>query len=91
MEIDEEDRDKTAFTSHRGPNRLIRMPIGVRNAPGTFQRIMDVILSSIKWQFIFVYLDNIVIFSKSPEQYRGLTRKVLTIFENAGVTLKLKK
>lgn len=38
------------------------------NASGTIQRTIDVNLSIVKWQFSLVYLDNIVTFSKTPQQ-----------------------
>lgn len=37
-------RDKTALTSHHGIFSFFRMPFGLKNAPGSFQRAMDVIL-----------------------------------------------
>jgi hypothetical protein len=38
------DRDKTTFTSHYGTYRFLRLPFGLRNAPATFQRAIDIIL-----------------------------------------------
>ena len=57
-----EDRDKTAFFSHCGLFRWLRMPFGLKNAPGTFQRAANVILAGVKWQFALVYLDDIIIY-----------------------------
>jgi hypothetical protein len=45
-----EDRDKTTFTSHYGIYRFLRLPFGLRNAPVTFQRAIDIILSGVKWK-----------------------------------------
>jgi Reverse transcriptase (RNA-dependent DNA polymerase) len=45
-----DDRDKTTLTCHVGTFRFKRMPFGLRNAPSTFQRVMDVIISGIRWQ-----------------------------------------
>uniref|UniRef100_H3G6Y4 Reverse transcriptase domain-containing protein n=1 Tax=Phytophthora ramorum TaxID=164328 RepID=H3G6Y4_PHYRM len=39
-----EDRDKTAFVTRQGLFRFVRMPFGLANAPGTFQRMMDAVL-----------------------------------------------
>lgn len=52
---------------------------------------MDVILSSAKWQSALVYLDDIVIFSKSVEEHMQHARKVLTLPRDTGVTLKTQK
>ncbi len=47
--IDPSNRDKTTFKSHFGTYRFVRMPFGVRNAPATFPRAIDDILSVVKW------------------------------------------
>jgi hypothetical protein len=46
--VEPADREKTAFTSHLGIYQFRRLPFGLRNAPGTFQRAIDIILSGIK-------------------------------------------
>ena len=61
IEIEENDRNKTAFTSHQGLYRFKRMPFGLRNAPGTFQRAADVILSKVKWKTALVYHDDVIV------------------------------
>lgn len=43
----------------------------------TFQRAMGIILSSVKWQFVIFYLDDIVLISKSPEEYIDHIQQVL--------------
>lgn len=45
IEIDQHGGSKTALASHRGLFQVVRMPIGLKNAPVTFQRGMDVTLS----------------------------------------------
>ena len=49
VEIAEEDCDKTTFASHSGLYRFLRVPFGLKNAPATFQRAVDIILSRVKW------------------------------------------
>lgn len=90
-ETDEKDCDKTAFTSDHGLYRFIRSPLRLWNAPDTFHSKMDVALSSVKWSFAIVYLNNIVNFSKSPKQHIDHVRKVIEPLKNAGVTRELKK
>ena len=86
-----EDRDKTTFTCHSGTYRYTRMPFGLRNAPATFQRALDIILSGVRWQTCLIYLDDVIVFSKTAQQHVKDVDLVLTLLRQAGVTLKLKK
>ena len=89
--IAERDRVKTTFTSHMGTFRYKRMPFGLRNAPATFQRALDIILSGVRWKTCLVYIDDVVIFWKTEEEHSAQVSHVLTLLEEAGVKLKLKK
>ena len=48
--LSEQDKPKTAFTCHCGTCQCTRLPLGLCNAPATFQRSVDMILSGVKWQ-----------------------------------------
>ena len=89
--IAEKDRDKTTFTSHVGTYRYTRMPFGLRNAPSTFQRALDVILSGVRWKICLVYLDDVIIFSRDEKEHLDHLDTVLTLLEDAGIKLKSKK
>jgi Reverse transcriptase (RNA-dependent DNA polymerase) len=89
--LQEVDRDKTTFCSHAGNFRFLRMPFGLRNAPATFQRAIDIILSGLKWRTGLVYLDDIIIYSTSREDHSHHVDEVLTTLGRAGLSLKLKK
>lgn len=56
-----------------------------------FQRGMDIILASVKQKFALVYIENIVILSKTLQKLIAYTKIVLTYLKEAYVTLKLKK
>lgn len=45
-----EDRDESTFTAHIGMFRHLQMPFGLKGAPATFQRTLDIILSGFRWQ-----------------------------------------
>jgi len=89
--IDLKDRDKTAFVSHCGVHRFKRMPFGLCNAPATFQRALDMLLAKVKWVNALVYLDDVIVYSKSVEEHIEHLDHVLELLRGAGATLKLKK
>jgi Reverse transcriptase (RNA-dependent DNA polymerase) len=76
--ISEEDRDKMAFVTHKGLHRFTRMPFGLSNAPATFQRALDMILAGVKWQYVLVYLDAVIVYSKSITEYMEHLDYILT-------------
>ena len=69
--------EKTAFTTHDGLFEFTRLPFGLRNSPSTFQRIMDVILSDIKYSQVMVFLDDLLVFSETFEQHLERLENVL--------------
>ena len=69
VEIAEEDRNKTSFASHSGLYRFLRMPFGLKNAPTTFQRAVDIILSRVKWDTALVYLDDVIVYSRTVTEH----------------------
>lgn len=67
--MSEESAALTAFTSHEGLYEYTRMPFGLTNAPATFQRMMDTAMAGLKWKCCLVYLDDIVIYSKTFQDH----------------------
>ena len=67
--LDTESQSKTAFTTHCGLYEFTRMPFGLCNAPATFQRLMQLVLAGLEWDCCFVYLDDILIASKSFDEH----------------------
>jgi Reverse transcriptase (RNA-dependent DNA polymerase) len=84
-----EDRYKTVFTSHYGRYQFRRLPFGLRNAPATFQRAIDVILSGVKWRTCLLYLDDVIIYSPDRETHLRHVDEALTLLREAGLSLKL--
>ncbi|CAD6936041.1 unnamed protein product, partial [Tilletia controversa] len=75
-----EDRWKTAFVCHRGLYQYKRVPFGLRNAPAIFQRLMDQVLGSLRWQQAVVYIDDAVIATDTLEEHNSA---LVTLLENA--------
>ena len=91
LSIAPEDREKLAFRCHRGLFQFRRMPFGYRNGPAVFQRVMQKILAPFLWIFALVYIDDIVIFSKSFEEHCQHIETVLKAIGSAKITLSPSK
>lgn len=89
--IDENDREETAFVSHHGFFRFARIPFGLTNSPGMFQRAVDIVLSSVRWKFAILYLNDVTVFSKTRDAPLTHLKAVLTLLKDAELTLKLRK
>ncbi|KAL1123026.1 hypothetical protein AAG570_002114 [Ranatra chinensis] len=63
------DVEKTAFQFERGKYEYLRMPFGLKTAPTTFQRLMDEFLEGLDPNEIQVYMDDIIVFSKSEAEH----------------------
>ena len=65
----EDSISKTAFCTHLGQWEYVVMPFGLCNAPSTFQRLMNKVFAKEINSFILVYLEDILIFSRSVEEH----------------------
>ena len=68
---------KTAFRTERGHYEFIVMPFGLTSAPGTFNRMMMRIFIDLVGKCVFIFLDDILIFSATWEQHEQDIEKVL--------------
>ena len=91
LQIKPEDREKTAFRTHRGLYQFRRMPFGFRNGPAVFQRVMQGVLAPFLWMFTLVYIDDIVIFSKTFDEHLSHLDQVFKAIAESGITLSPKK
>ena len=91
VEVAPHDRDKTTFICPRGMYRYRTMPFGLCNAGATFQRLMDVVMSGLHLDVCLVYLDDIVVFSKTIEEHLERLVRVLGRLRSAGLKLKPEK
>ena len=79
VRIAEDDIEKIAFSTDYGHYEWVVMPYGLTNAPSTFQRMMNRILAPYLNQFVQVYLDDIIIYSKTVEEHYSYIRKILEL------------
>ena len=92
MELTEASWPLTTFTiGPLGFNESVQMPFGLTKAPATCQYLMESCLGDMHLKWCIIYLDDIIIFSKTPEQHiqrlRGLSEKLSA----AGLKLKPNK
>ncbi len=70
LRVAEESIDKTAFNTRQGKFEFLVMPMGLTNAPATFQTMMNTVLQPYLDKFVMVYLDDIIIFSNSDQEHQ---------------------
>ena len=83
--------EKTAFICHRGLFEFVRMPFGLANAPASLQRVMDFIFGDMLGRCIMIYLDDIVVFSRTQEEHVQHLQEVFTRLRKYGLRLKASK
>ena len=89
--MDPASQEKTAFITHSGLYEFKKMPFGLVNAPATFQRLMEVVLSGLARDGCMVYLDDILVFGRTLDEHNDNLAKVFQRLRSAGLTLKPKK
>ena len=92
VELDEESIPLTAFTvGPLGFYECIRMPFSLTNTPETFQRLMESCLGDLHPNWCIIYLDDIIIFSKDPDDHIKRLEGVFKKLAQAGLKLKPSK
>ncbi|GBG87538.1 hypothetical protein CBR_g45596 [Chara braunii] len=86
-----EDQYKTAFQTMYGLYKFVVMPFGLCDAPGTFQHAMNRIFHDYLDTFAIVYLDDILIFSKTVEEHVAHLDKVLSLMRQHKFKIKGEK
>lgn len=89
--LDKQDTHKTAFSTPHGHYEFVRMPFGLCNAPATFQRLMDTVLTGLQGVELFVYLDDIVIYAKDLQEHREKYNKLIHRLREANLKLQPEK
>lgn len=87
MELAKEDCEKTAFTTGSGLYHFKVMPMGLTNAPATFQRLMEMLLRGVPWNTCLVYLDDVLIFSQTFEDHLQHLEEIFSRFKPCGLKL----
>ena len=80
---------KTAFTSPFGKYEYIKVPFGLAQVPAYFQELMTGVLKDLP--FAMAYLDDIIIYSSTPEEHLEHIRTVFEKLRDAKLSMKLSK
>ena len=91
IRMEEADIPKTAFRTQYGFWEWVVLPMGLSNAPATFQRAMNDMFRPYLDRFVLVYLDDILIFSRSAEEHLDHLRTVLQTLRDNKFFAKGKK
>ena len=87
VQMKKEDIEKTAFITHEGLYEFTRMQFGLCNAPATFQRMMQMVLGDLFYTIAPVYIDDIIIHSKTFEDHLRDVEKVFQKIREANLKL----
>ena len=91
IELDEASKPITAFSIRTGHYEYNVLPFGLKDAAPSFERMITMTLSGLINTSVLVYLDDIIVFSKGPEEHLKRLEKVLERFSEAGLTIKISK
>lgn len=87
----EEDIPKTAFSFERGHYEFVRMPFGLKNAPITFQHLMDEVLEGLDETYCQIYMDDMIVFSRTVIEHKGHLDRLLGRLRDFGLKISTEK
>jgi hypothetical protein len=89
--MEESLREKTAFSTRYGYYEWLVLPFGVSNGPGGFQKHVNRLLTKYVDQFVIVYMDDILIYSKTLKEHLEHLKIILTALADADLILNINK
>ena len=89
--MDPESKPYTSFVTSSGQWQFCRMPFGLCNAPATFQRLMNTMLQNFPVDRVMVYLDDLLVISKTFQEHLSTVDSVLATLQENGLKIKPSK
>ena len=83
IEIDPKDRPKSAFVTSSGLFQFNRMSFGLKTAPATLQRAMEIVLAGLKYDSCLCYLDDVICFGRDLHEHNVRLQAVLLLISTA--------
>jgi len=87
ISVKEEDKEQYGFTVPFGHYELNRMPFDLSDSPSNFHMLMDVVLKSQVGTECWVFIDYVIIYSKSSEEHALRLENVLQRFDETNLQL----
>ncbi|KAI3518312.1 hypothetical protein L1887_06894 [Cichorium endivia] len=91
MRVREEDIHKTAFRTRYGHFEFVVMPFGLTNAPAAFMDLMNRVCRPMLDKSVIVFIDDILVYSKTQEEHEGHLRQVLEVLRQEKLYAKFSK
>ena len=91
VELSDDAKRKSAFCIPGGLYQFRMMSFGLCNAPGTFERLMERVLAGLSWKTCLLYIDDIIVYSRTFEEHVDRLREVFGRLQSAGLKLKPSK
>ena len=91
IEMADDSKEKTAFITHNGLYEFNALPFGLCNSPATFQRVMTHVLRGLEWDICLVYIDDLIIFSRTFDDHLLHLEQVFKRLREANLRLKPSK
>ena len=91
LRVREADIPKAAFRTRYGHFEFTMMPFGLTNAPTTFMDLMHRVFQPYLDQFVVVFIDDVLIYSKSEEEHEGHLRIILHVLRDHQLYAKFSK
>ena len=91
IELEDDSKEKTAFSNEFGQFRYLRMPMGCKNAPSFFMRIMDKALLGVEKTEIIAYMDDLLCHSRTEVEHINILEKLFQILAVNNLRINSKK